>query len=142
MLFVFELGVALPDHPAIAVCAVPDLRTVPAAAAPALDLRGENGGTAEAQVGSARGDDVLHPVEHRRLDNGGMAVFHVVLRNCAVVLHPFFREVIGCVALLEQSAALVLFIRQNRLDRTAAPDIVAGGRFDSQSRTLFAALTT
>ena len=41
---VFELMIALPDDPAVFVVAVPDLRAVPPAAAPAPDLPGEYGG--------------------------------------------------------------------------------------------------
>ena len=40
---VFELMIALPDKTAVLVVAVPDLRAVPSAAAPAADLSGEYG---------------------------------------------------------------------------------------------------
>lgn len=40
-LLVFELGVVLPDHPAVLVDAVPDLRAVPAAAFSTANFAGE-----------------------------------------------------------------------------------------------------
>ena len=43
---VFELGIALPDHSAVLVVAVPDLRAVPAAAPPAANLPGKKGRSA------------------------------------------------------------------------------------------------
>ena len=133
---VLVLGVASPDHSAVAVGAVPDLRAVPAAAAPALNLGGENGASAVALRPAPQVDEVLHPVEHLRLNDGGMAVLHIVLRDCAVVLDAFFGEVVGGIAFLEQGAALVFFIRQNGFDRPAVPDIVSGGAFDAQFRQL------
>lgn len=55
-------------------------------------------------------DEVLHPVKDLRLDDVRMALFHVVLWNRAVVLHPFLGEVILGVSLLEQGAAFVFFV--------------------------------
>ena len=57
--------------------------------------------------------------------------FHIVLRNRAVVPDDLLSEVIGGVMLLEQRAAFVLFVRQDRLDGAFAPHIPAFGRLDA-----------
>ena len=87
MFFVSVLSVAAPDRPAVLIGAVPDLGAVKFSALSAADLRREDGGAAEAPASAALVDQILHPVEGRRLDNGGMAVFHKVLRHGPVVLH-------------------------------------------------------
>ena len=75
---VLVLGVTSPDHPAVAVGAVPDLGAVPSAAASALYLGGENGASAVALGPAPQVDEVLHPVEYLRLNDGGMAVLHII----------------------------------------------------------------
>ena len=60
-----------------------------------------------------------------RIDNGGMAAFHIVLRHLTLVgLHFLFQE-IDREGFLEQRIALVLFVLQNAGDRGLAPFFLA-----------------
>jgi len=89
---------------------MPDFGAVPLPTASAFYLGGENGASAEALRLAPQVDEVLQPVEHLRFDYGRVAVFHIILRDRAVILHILFSEVILRVALLEQGAAFVFFI--------------------------------
>ena len=85
--FAFEFAVALPDHPAVLVRAVPDLAAVEFAAIAADDLCRER---AEAVVVLAFGlpdrHFILHLLPFLRIDNGRMALVHDVLRHLALFL--------------------------------------------------------
>ena len=84
--FALEFAVALPDHPAVLVRAVPDLAAVEFAAIAADNLCREG---AEAVMVLALGlpnrHFVLHFLPFLRIDNGRMALFHDVLRHLALV---------------------------------------------------------
>ena len=56
---------------------------------------------------------ILYEVEQLRLDNSGMAVFHIILRHLAFVGLLLFSEEIHRKFLLQTRVAFVLFIRQN-----------------------------
>ena len=81
-----ELPVALPDHPAVFIRAVPYLAAVEIAAIAADDLCGKR---AEAVVvlasGFADGHFILHLLPLDRIDNGWMALVYNVLRHLALI---------------------------------------------------------
>ena len=54
---------------------------------------------AEALRPAPKVNEILHPVEHLRLDDVGMAVFHIILRDRAVVFDALLRQIIHRVAL-------------------------------------------
>ena len=122
---VFELVIALPDNPAVFVVAVPDLRAVPSAAAAAADLPGEYGGPAVFRIAGSLGENILHQRKLLWRDDGRVAVFHIVLRDGAVIGHGLFCQEIRREGLLKQSTAFVLFVFQDAAHRAFVPFLPA-----------------
>ena len=67
--------------------------------------------------------ELLHSVEHSRLDDDGMIVFHIVLRNMPIVLDFLFGKEIFGVDLLKKGVAFVLFVREDALDSRCRPSL-------------------
>ncbi len=125
------LVVALPDHPAVLVGRVPDLRAVPAAALAAADFAGEGVNAAVVLLAlAALGHLPLNHVELLRRDDRLVVSLHVVLRDLALVLLLLLRQVIDREALLQQGIAFVLLVREDAPDRGDAPLVLAAGRLD------------
>ena len=110
MLLLFELGIALPDHSPVFVCAVPDLGAIGRTALPAVNLRGENRHTAVSPFGSPLLDHVLHPVKNLRLDDGLMTSLHIILGNLTVINNLFLGQEIRRVAFLKQGIPFVFLV--------------------------------
>lgn len=92
-----EFVIALPDHPAVLVCAVPDLGAEVVATIAADQSGGKD---ALSAVTPAQrfppGKFLLHPVEQQRVDDCLMAVLYIVLRDLALVdLHLLLQEIHG-----------------------------------------------
>ena len=90
-----ELVVALPDHPAVFVGAVPDLRAEVVTAVAADQTAGKNGLAAVASAQRLSPDHLfLHPVEQERVDDCFVAVLHIVLRDLTLVdLHFLLQKI-------------------------------------------------
>lgn len=101
-----ELVIALPDHPAIFVRAVPDLRAEVVAAIAADQAAGKNGLAAIAPAQRlSPGHLFLYPVKQERVDDGLVAVLHIILWNLPLVdLHFLLQEIHG-ESLLEEGVA-------------------------------------
>ena len=114
--------IALPDDLPVGVVAVPDLRPIPAAAVAALDLAGEDTDRALAVPAfGAGGHQGLHHLEGLWIDNGLMIVFDIVLRDFALVGLFLLGQEVDREGLLQQRIALVLFVREDALDRFGPP---------------------
>ncbi len=109
-----ELGVALPDDPAVFAVGVPDLGAVIFAAIAADQLSGKGAvvvGTAGIVFSPCQFQ--LHLSPFLRLNDGFVAVFHIVLGNLALVdLHPLLQK-INCELLLQERRAPVFFIAED-----------------------------
>ena len=55
----------------------------------------------------------LDSIEQGRVDDGGVAVIHIVLRHLALVDLALFRQEIRAEGLLQEGVALVLFVGEN-----------------------------
>ena len=93
--FTLELVIALPDHPAVFVRAVPGLRAKVVAAVAADQAAGKNGFAAVAPAQRlSPGHLFLHPVEQERVDDCFVTVLHIVLRDLALVdFHFLLQEI-------------------------------------------------
>lgn len=92
-----EFVVALPDHPAILVCAVPDLG---AKVATTIAADQSGGKDAPAAITPAQrfppGKFLLHPIKQERMDDRLMAVLHIILRDLTPVdLHLLLQGIHG-----------------------------------------------
>lgn len=118
----FELPVALPDHVAVLVSAVPYLGTVVFPTSAADDLCRK---WTQAVVMPPSGFTDCHLRLHLfplvRINDRRVALFHYVLRDLALVhLHLLGKEIHGEL-LLQDRAALVLLVRQDALNGAALP---------------------
>ena len=87
-----KLMIALPNDPPVFIIAVPDLGTKPGAAFRAANLPAEYPHPAVGAISSF--NLLLHLFMDRRINNGGVIVFHVVLGNLAFVDLLFLCQVI------------------------------------------------
>ena len=60
---------------------------------------------------------LLSPAEGSRVDNGRVAVFHIVFWAFAVVDSDLFADAVGNVGFVDDGIALILFIGENGLYR-------------------------
>ena len=130
--FVFPLKfvVTLPDDPAVTVGGVPGLGAENPAAVGTKDLPGERAGLA------VPGAAVFAPFQLRlhlfplpRLDNGGVAILHIVLRHFALVDLGFLGEEIHRKGFLKQCGAFAFLVLQDALHGSSLPDgLFSGGR--------------
>ena len=91
LVFILELGVALPDGAAVLVGGIPDLGTEELAAVSAYDAGGEYAASAVASaIGLTTGEFLLNSVPFVRWDDGLMRMFDVVLRYLALVDFQLF----------------------------------------------------
>lgn len=133
--FSLELAVALPDDSAVAVGGVPGLSSENIAAIPTDDLPGKGAGlTVPIAAVFAPFQLRLHLLPCPRLDDGGVAVLHIVLGNLSLIDLGFLGEKIHREGLLEQSGAFVLFISQNALHGGSLPNGLFPGSGDSLFR--------
>lgn len=128
MLVAVEFVIALPDDLPVGIVAVPDLRPIPTSAVAALDLAGENADRALAVPAFfAGGHQGLHHLECLRIDNGLVVVLDIVLRDFALVGLFLLGQEVDREGLLQQRIALVLFVREDALDVTGVPVVLAAG---------------
>ena len=66
----------------------------------------------------------LHLHENFTWDDGFMAVFHIVLRNNAIVLDPLFGEEVHSVGFLQQCITDILLIAQNLIYVAGVPPFI------------------
>ena len=78
-----------------------------------------------ASVSFTLAEFVLHHVEGLRRDDGGMAVFYIILRNLAFIDLHLFREKIHAKGFLQNRIALVFLILQNAENGSGLPDRLA-----------------
>ena len=131
----FELPVALPDHAAVLVSAVPYLGTVVFPTSAADDLCRK---WTQAVVMPPSGFTDCHLRLHLfplvRINDRRVALFHYVLRDLALVhLHLLGKEIHGEL-LLQDRAALVLLVRQDALNGVALPFDLPARRRDALFR--------
>ena len=97
-------------------------------------------GVGDAGAGALAGDDeLIFPTEKGTLDahedlpgnDGRMGVFHIVLREGALVFRPLFGEEVFGVGLLQQEVAHVFFVLQHGLDGGMVPFGLPGGCEDA-----------
>ena len=122
MFLTCEFAVTPPNGAAILVGGVPDLGTEEGTAILADQLGRKNTFTA---VGFAQslpsGKLRLHLFPFVRLNDGGVAARHIILRHLALVgFHLLFQKV-DCEFLLEQRITLVFFVLKDAGDRSLAP---------------------
>lgn len=129
--------VALPDRPAVLAVGMPHFRAVPASAVAAFYLAGEDA-CAALPVRSRLPDGhlLLHRLEYGRLYDGIVVVFHIILRDLALIDLFLFGEEIHRVHFLLESIPFVFFIGEDALDRTLVPGVLPCGAFDAESRQL------
>ena len=133
--FPLELAVALPNNTAVAVSGMPGFCTENIAAVGADDLPGEGAGLM-VTVAAIFAPFHLHLnlLPFPRLDDGGMAVLHIVLGNLPLVDLGFLGEEIHRERLLKQCGAFVLFIPQDTLHGGSLPDSLFSGSRDALLR--------
>ena len=109
----FVLGIALPDCPAVFAVRVPDLGAEDLTAIAADDFSGK-GTVALGAAGAcfAPSQFQLCFLPFSRLYDCLMAVFHIVLRNLALVDLPFLLQEIYCEFLLQECRSLIFFISE------------------------------
>lgn len=73
----------------------------------------------------------LHLHENLAWDDSLMAVFHIVLRNEAVVFDSLFREEINGIGFLQKGVADVLLVAKNRVNVTCMPFFLSGSIQDA-----------
>ena len=133
--FSIELVIALPDHPAVLVVAVPHLRSIPAAAAPTPDFAGKDVHRAQAVLPCfPAGHQQLNLLEGLFRDDGLVVAFYVVLGYLAFVLLFLFAQEVRGINLLEQRVASIFLVRQNAPDAAGIPFFFSAGCRDSLSR--------
>ncbi|MPN20741.1 hypothetical protein SDC9_168120 [bioreactor metagenome] len=74
----------------------------------------------------------LHRIKFVRLNNGRMAILHIVLRNFTLVDFGSFGEKIHREAFLQQSITLVFLVGQNAYHCRHLPGFFPGWRWDAQ----------
>ena len=77
-------------------------------------------------IAGSLGENILDQRKLIRRDDGRVAVFHIVLRDGAVIGHGLFCQEIRCESLLLQSTAFVLFVFQDAPHRAFVPFLPAG----------------
>ena len=70
----------------------------------------------------------LHHLEHGRVDDGGMALFHEVARHLPAVLDGFLGEEIRREGLLDSRTACVFLVAENAPDGFRVPSLLARDR--------------
>ena len=73
-------------------------------------------------------ENILYQLELVRVNDGRVAVLHIVLWNRAVILHRLLRQEIRRIGFLKQSAAFVLFVFQDAAHRTFVPLFLSAWR--------------
>ena len=122
--------VTLPDDPAVTVGGVPGLGAENLAAVGTKDLPGEGAGlTVPTAAAFTLLQLCLDVFPFPRLDDGRVAVLHIVLGDLSLIDLGFLGEEIHRKRLLKQSGAFVLFIPQDALHGGSLPDgLFSGGR--------------
>ena len=72
----------------------------------------------------------LHYLEHGRVDDGGMALFHEVAWHLPAVLDGFLGEEIRREGLLDSRASRVFLVEEDALDGLRVPSLLAHDRQD------------
>lgn len=72
------------------------------------------------------------------LYDGGMVVFHIVLRHMSVILDFLFGQEILDVNLLEKDISFVLFVCEDAFDRGCRPGFLAAGCKNASEVSTFA----
>ena len=110
---------------------VPNLSTERTAALAASDFPQENAYTAVSSAFPCASLHLpLHHLEHGRVDDGGMALFHEVARHLPAVLDGFLGEEVRREGLLDSRAAHVFLIGEDPLDGLGIPLLLARDRQD------------
>lgn len=119
---VSELGVTLPNYPAVLAVGVRDLAPVPFTGAATNDFPRKNASTIVLlDEELTPGKFLLNHLKHISRDDGGVAVLHVILRHLAFIdLHRLVQEV-GAEALLQENVSLVLFVGEDAQDGVGWP---------------------
>ena len=60
-------------------------------------------------------------IEQRRLNDGFVAAFHIVLRHFSLIDLRFLLQKIDCECFLQSGVALIFFVREDTCDRGTAP---------------------
>lgn len=103
--------VALPDHPAVLAVGMPHLGAVPASAVATFYFAGEDAHAAlPVRPRLPDGHLLLHRLKYGRLYDGIVVVFHIILRDFALVDLFLFGEEIYRVHFLEERIPFVFFI--------------------------------
>lgn len=126
----FEFPVALPDDSPIAVGGVPGFCPENFAAVGTEDLPGEGAGlTVPIAAVFTSLQLCLDLFPFPRLDDGRMAILHIVLRHFALVDLGFLGEEIHRKGFLKQCGAFVFLVLQDALHGSSLPDgLFSGGR--------------
>lgn len=127
--------VTLPDDPAVTVGGVPGLGTENPAAVGTENLPGEGAGlTVPIAAAFTSLQLCLNLFPFPRLDDGRMAVLHIILRNLAFVDLGFLGEEIHRKGFLKQCGAFVFLVSQDALHGSSLPDGPLAGSGDSLLR--------
>jgi len=123
--FALELMVALPYHTAVLAVGVPHLGTEPLSAITAENSTGKRTLRRGATCGFLSPAKLsLYHIPRFGIDDGGIAVFHIILRNLALVDLHLLGEVVGGEGLLKSSIALVLFVCKNAFHGADLPSLL------------------
>ena len=110
---------------------MPDFSAKIAAALAALDFSRENTHAAVSPAFPCASLHLpLHHLEHGRVDDGGMALFHEVARHLSAVLDGFLGEEIRREGLLDSRASRVFLVAEDALDGLRVPSLLARDRQD------------
>ena len=123
--------VAAIDDSAVLVRGVPDLRTVPCAAAAAFDFVREDAHAAVLTAVFPRLNFCLHKVEQVRRNNCLVMFLHIVLRNLTRILPSRLIEEVRRILFLDQCIATVLLVCEDGAHRGNVPSIFSRRRFDA-----------
>ena len=125
------LVVAAVNGASVLICGVPNLGSKVAAAFAASDFPRENAHAAVSPAFPCASLHLpLHHLEHGRVDDGGMALFHEVARHLSAVLDGFLGEEVWREGLLNPRTARVLLVGENSPDGLGVPFLLARDRQD------------
>ena len=74
---------------------------------------------------------LLSSAEGGRVDNGRVAVFHIVFRAFAVIYSDLLANAVGNIGFVDDGIALILFIGENGLYRGKLPLCFSRRAFDA-----------
>lgn len=133
-MFTFELIIALPDRPAVLVGRVLHLCSVVSAAVTADDGGGESAFGAEppTQLFSP-GDFCLHQIPFVWIDDGWVAVLHIVLRYFALIGLHFLLQEIHSESFLKPCVTPIFLISEDAVHSGDRPFLFAAGSGDTIS---------